>query len=40
MFKVEYLWNSWVKKDGINANLILCIGLTLDTPLILSLVPI
>ena len=25
MFEVEYLWNGWVKKDGINPNLILAI---------------
>ena len=24
VFEVEYLWNGWVKKDGINANLVLC----------------
>ena len=22
VFKVEYLWNDWVKKDGVNANLV------------------
>ena len=22
MFEVEYLWNGWVKKDGVNANLV------------------
>ena len=22
MFEVEYLWNGWVKKDEVNANLI------------------
>ena len=22
VFKVEHLWNDWVKKDGVNANLI------------------
>ena len=24
MFEVEYLWTGWVKKDGVNANLVLC----------------
>ena len=24
MFEVEYLWNGWVKKDGVNANQVLC----------------
>ena len=24
MFKVEYLLKCWVKKDGLNANLVLC----------------
>ena len=24
MFEVKYLWNRQVKKDGVNANLILC----------------
>ena len=23
VLKVEYLWNGWVKKDGVNANLVL-----------------
>ena len=23
-FEVEYHWNGWVEKDGINANLVLC----------------
>ena len=27
MFEVEYLWNGWVKKDQINANLSYAIGL-------------
>ena len=27
MFEVKFLWNGWVKKDEVNANLILC-----DTP--------
>ena len=31
MFKAEYLWNGWVKKDGFNANLVLCDWLTWDT---------
>ena len=32
MFEVEYRWNAWVKKDGVNANdLVLCDWLTLDT---------
>ena len=22
MFEVEYLWNGWIKKDGVDANLI------------------
>ena len=22
-FEVEYLWNGWVKKDGVNANQVL-----------------
>ena len=22
VFEVEYLWNGWVKKDGVNANLV------------------
>ena len=22
MFEVEYLWNGWVKKNGVNANLV------------------
>ena len=30
MFEIEYLWNSWVEKDGVNVNLVLWIGLTLD----------
>ena len=21
MFGIEYLWNGWVKRDGVNANL-------------------
>ena len=33
LFKVEYLWNSWVKKDVVNANLVLCDRRTLDTPI-------
>ena len=33
MFEVEYLWNSWVKKNGVNANLIRLITLTLDIPI-------
>ena len=24
VFVVESIWNDWVKKDGINANLVLC----------------
>ena len=24
VFEVEYLWSGWVKKDGVNANLVLC----------------
>ena len=24
MFEIEYLWKGWVKKDGVNANLVLC----------------
>ena len=24
VFEVEYLWNGWVKKDGVNANPVLC----------------
>ena len=24
MLKVEYLWNDWVKKNGVNAILVLC----------------
>ena len=24
VFEVEYLYNGWVKKDGVNANLVLC----------------
>ena len=36
MFEVKYLWNSWVKNDGVNANLIQdAIGLTLDAPIAL-----
>ena len=32
MFEVEYLKNGWVKKDGVNTNLVLyAIGLPLDT---------
>ena len=23
VFEVEYLWNSWIKEDGANANLVL-----------------
>ena len=22
VFEVEYLWNGWVKKDGVNVNLV------------------
>ena len=22
VFEAEYLWNGWVKKDGVNANLV------------------
>ena len=22
MFEVKYLWNGWVRKDGVNANLV------------------
>ena len=32
MFEVEYPWNAWVKKEGVNANLVYATGLTLDTP--------
>ena len=38
MFEVEYLWNGWVKKNGVNANPILFIVLTLDTVIVLPLV--
>ena len=31
VFKAEYLWNGWIKKDGVNANLAFAICLTLDT---------
>ena len=31
MFEVEYLWNGWVKKDGVNANY--AIGLILYIPI-------
>ena len=31
MFEVEYLCNGYVKKNGVNANLVLCDWLTLDT---------
>ena len=32
MFEVDNLGNGWVKKDGVNANLVICaIGLTLAT---------
>ena len=24
MFEVEYLWNGWVKKDGVNVNVVFC----------------
>ena len=24
MLEVEYPWNGWVKKNGVNANLVLC----------------
>ena len=30
MFEAEYLWNGWVKKNRVNANLIR-LNLTLDT---------
>ena len=33
MFEAEHLWNVWVKKDGVNANLVLCNGLALDNPI-------
>ena len=33
MFEVEYLCSGWVKKDGINANLVSLIGLSLDPPI-------
>ena len=40
VFEVEYLWNGWVKKDEVNANLILLNtnAITLETQLILPLV--
>ena len=39
VFKVEYLWNGWVKKDGVNANPIFCDWPNFKyPPLILSLV--
>ena len=31
--EVDYLWNGWVKRDGVNANLSFATGLTLDTPI-------
>ena len=24
VFKIEYLWNGWIKKDGVNAKVVLC----------------
>ena len=33
MFDVKCLWNSWVKKDGVNTNQVLYDCLTLDTPI-------
>ena len=24
MFEEEYLWNGWIKKDGVNGNLVFC----------------
>ena len=33
MFKVQYRWNSWVKKDGLNVNLVLSDWLNLYTPI-------
>ena len=32
MFKMEYLWNGWVKKDGDNTNLIQLTNTTATTP--------
>ena len=40
MIEVEYLCNGWVKKDGVNANLVQYIGLTLDTALVFAFSPL
>ena len=31
VFKPEDLWNGWIKKDGVNANLVVCGWPNLDT---------
>ena len=36
--EVEYLWNGWIKMDRVNANLVLCNWLTLNSSLDLPVV--
>ena len=35
MLEVEYFWNGWAEKDGVNVNLVKCDWLNLNTPMIL-----
>ena len=39
MFEVEYPWNGWIKKDGLSADLINTIVLTLYSPIDFALSP-
>ena len=40
MFEVEYRWNGWVKKNGVNATLIYTIALALVTPIDFAFSPL
>ena len=37
LFEVKYFWNDWIKKDGVNDNLVSCdwpnFRFTVDTPI-------